>query len=202
MGVKLYDDALLDKLKRWAGTQLTITGVNETKRLFEVISDIKNDKSIDLPLVALRRQGGYKILNKNKQPGSHQGAIMQASADKSVILNKIPIGISYQLDIYTRYLEEADEYARNFIFNIINYPRVTVEIPYHDKGIKHDSNIRLISDVEDNSDIAERLISGQFSRITLSFDIDDAYLWDVRIKDNLSIVPDVQFEDLLTVDFG
>jgi chorismate synthase len=59
------------------------------------------------------------------------------------------------------------------------------------KGIyigTHISNIRLTTEVEDNSDIPERLISGQFTRLTIGIDIDDAYLFDVRIRDNLSIV--------------
>lgn len=188
MGVKLYDDALLDKLKRWtAGTHLSITGVDESRRLFEVISDSTNDKTIKLPIIALSRNGGYKILNKNKQPRTYDGALMQLTSQTGVKLNQIPIGISYQIDIYTRYLQEADEYARNLIFNIINYPKLNVSIPYEDRGLTHDANIRLISDVEDNSSIPERLIPGQFSRLTLGIDIDDAYLWDVRIKDNLSI---------------
>ena len=87
-----------------------------------------------------------------------------------------------------KYLQEADSYARNLVFNIINYPVVTIDIPYYDLGISHESNIRLVSDVEDNSDIPERLISGQFKRYTIGINIDDAYLFDVRVKDNLRLV--------------
>ena len=63
-----------------------------------------------------------------------------------------------------------------------------IEIPYYDLGITHDSNIRLASDVEDNSDVPERLVSGQFKRYTIEIVIDDAYLFDVKVKDNLRIV--------------
>lgn len=189
MGVKLYDDALLKKLQKWtAGTHLNLTGVNDTKRLFEVITDSNNDKPIELPLIAISRNGGYTIQSKYKQPRTYNGHTMAQNGVAGVKLNAIPIGITYQLDIYARYLEEADEYARNIVFNIINYPKLEIEIPYEDMGFTHVSNIRLTSDVEDNSDIPERLIPGQFTRLTIGFDIDDAYLWDVRIKDNLSIV--------------
>ena len=189
MGVRYYDEALLNKLKKWtAGTEMQITGVNETKRLFEVLADKNDDRQIQLPIIALSRQGGYVILNKNKQPLSFAGSTMVQNEQRGAKLNAIPIGISYQLDIYTRYLEEADEYARNIVFNIINYPKLTIEIPYESLGLLHDSNIRLKTDVEDNSDIPERLIPGQFTRLTIGIDIDDAYLFDVRIKDNLSIV--------------
>ena len=62
-----------------------------------------------------------------------------------------------------------------------------MEIPYENIGLTHDANIRITSDIEDNSDIPERLINDQFKRLTVQFNIDDAYLFDVRIKDNLSI---------------
>ena len=189
MGVKFYDDALLKKLQKWtAGTHLNITGVNDTKRLFEVVADKTNDKPIELPLIALSRAGGYTIQSKYKQPRSFMGHTMAQNDRSGAKLNAVPIGITYQLDIYTRFLDEADEYARNIVFNIINYPKLEIEIPYEDMGFTHISNIRLVTDVEDNSDVPERLIAGQFSRLTIGLDIDDAYLWDVRVRDNLSIV--------------
>ena len=188
MSIKLYDDALLKKLNKWtAGTQVHITGVNESRRLFETILDSNNDKQLQLPIIALSRPGGYTIQNKNQRPIAHSGSTMLANNERGAKLNVIPIGITYQIDIYTRYLEEADEYARNFIFNIINYPKLLVEIPYEDLGLYHNANIRLNSDVDDNSDIPERFIPGQFTRLTIGLIIDDAYLFDVRIKDNVSI---------------
>lgn len=189
MSVKLYDDALLEKLKNWTlDTSVMLTGVNESTKLFSAIADTTNDKPIQLPLIALSRPGGFVISDKYKQPKSYSGVTVGYSQKKSAKLNAIKIAIPYQIDIYTRYQEEADEYIRNIVFNIINYPNVTIEIPYHDLGIKHDSNIRLSSDVEDNSDVPERLISGQFKRYTIGLVIDDAYLFDVRVKDNLRLV--------------
>ena len=188
MSVKLYDDALLNKFKKWvANTPTVLTGVNETKRLFETVIDKNNDKPIQLPLIALSRPGGYSILNKNKRPLTHIGMTAVLNEKRGAKLNVVPISISYQIDIYCRYLEEADEYARNLVFNIINYPKLEVDIPYENQGLSHVSNIRLNSDVEDNSDIPERLIPGQFTRFTMMLEIDDAYLFDLRIKDNISI---------------
>lgn len=189
MAVRFYDEALLKKFQKWtADTQVHLTGINETKRLFEVVADTNNDRPIQFPLIALSRNGGYTIQEKYKQPRSYNGSALVVTTDSGAKLNAIPIGISYQIDIYTRELAEADEYARNIVFNIINYPKLNIEIPYEDSGLTHDANIRLITDVEDNSDIPERLISGQFTRFTIGIDIDDAYLFDVRVKDNLRIV--------------
>jgi hypothetical protein len=189
IGVRYYDEALLNKLKKWtAGTNVHLTGINETRRMFEVMADNNNDKPIQLPLITISRSGGYTVQSKYKQPRSYMGHTVARNITEGAKLNAIPIGITYQLDIYTRYLEEADEYARNIVFNIINYPKLEIEIPYENMGITHVANIRLTTEVEDNSDIQERLIPGQFTRFTIGFDIDDAYLFDVRIRDNLSIV--------------
>ena len=189
MSVKLYDDALLEKLKKWTlDTSVMLTGVNESTKLFSAIADVTNDKPIKLPLIALSRPGGFVINDKYKQPKSYDGVTFAYNRAKSAKLNAIQIAIPYQLDVYARYQEEADEYIRNIVFNIINYPNVTIDIPYYEFGIKHDSNIRLATDVEDNSDVPERLISGQFKRYTIGLIIDDAYLFDVRVRDNLRLV--------------
>ena len=189
MAVRFYDEALLQKFQKWTrDTHVLLTGVNESRRLFEVVADTKNDKPIELPLISLSRPCGYTIHEKYKQPKSYMGSTMIVTTETGAKLNAIPIGISYQIDIYARHLAEADEYARNLVFNIINYPKLQIEIPYEDSGLFHDANIRLTSDVEDNSDIPERLIPGQFTRLTIGIDIDDAYLFDVRVRDNLSIV--------------
>lgn len=189
MAVRFYDEALVAKLKKWTqDTDVTLLGVNETKRRFEVLADKNNDQPIKLPLITLSRNGGYTILSKNKKSLSYDGNTFVRSNERSALLNGIPISIEYQIDIYTRYLEEADEYARNIVFNIVNYPKLNIEIPYEDLGLTHDANIMLNSDVDDNSDIPERLIPGQFTRLTIGIVIDDAYLFDVHIKKNLSIV--------------
>lgn len=192
MAIRYYDEAFVNKLKNWTNsTNLTIVGPSESARLFETIADKSNDSPIKLPLISLKRNLGFNILNPNKKPLTFDGIKVESNIKKSIQLNGIPVEIPYQLDIYTRYFEEADEYVRNIIFNIVNYPKLTINIPYNDEHIEHDSNIRLANEVTDNSEIPERLISGQFTRLTLNVNIDDAYLWDVRVRDNYCIDADV-----------
>ena len=198
MATKLYDDALLEKLRNWTqNTSITVVGPDETRRLFEVIADKNNDKPISLPLIALTRSRGYEVLDYGlgKQPMSFDGLTLNANYDQASQLNSIPIRLSYQLDVYTRYYEEADEYIRNLVFNIINFPKLIVNIPYNNENYKHSANIILNSEIEDNSDIPEQLVSGQFTRMTLRFDVDDARLWDVRYRDVYSICTSVYTDD-------
>lgn len=188
MSVALYDKALVEKLNKWSkDTNLTITGPNETKRLFQVVTDTTNDSPIKLPLISITRKGGFEILSTEKRPLTFDGLDLEANENKSMQLNAVPIRIEYQLDVYTRYLEEADQYIRNLVFNIINYPKLQVILPYMNKNYVHDANIRLTSEISDNSDIPERLISGQFTRWSIPLFIDDAYLWDIRVRDNYKI---------------
>ncbi len=188
MSVGLYDDALVAKLQSWTkDTAVTVVTPNDTRTLFKTIADNNNDSPIKLPIIALKRPGGFTILRKGKSPLSFDGATLDANHNRASQLNAIPISIPYQLDVYTRYQNEADEYIRNLVFNIINYPKLQINIPYNNENYKHDANIRLSGEVEDNSDIPERLISGQFVRMTMRLDIDDAYLFDVRYRDVYSI---------------
>ena len=166
---------------------MKILGPNESSRLFQIQADEKNDKPLSLPLIAISRDTYIEILSTTKKALSYDGGHIDANKNESEVLNGIPIKISYQLDIYTRYFSEADEYVRNFVFNIINYPRISISIPYNNASVEHDSNIMLESQISDNSDIPERLIPGQFTRMSLRIYIDDAYLFSVPFMNNWSI---------------
>lgn len=188
MSVYLYDDAFVEKLKNWTkSTQVQVFSPDDTKRLFEVMADQSDDSPIQLPILCLRRKSGLNVLNTGKRPMTFDGIVVDSTDQKAVQLNAIPIDISYQLDIYTRYFKEADEFLRNLTFNIINYPKLTINIPYNDVNFQHNGFIKMASEIEDNSNVPERLINGQFTRLTFNINIDDAYLWSVKTKDNLSI---------------
>ena len=194
MSLKLYDEALVAKIKKWINnsSSITLTSPDETRRLFESKADKSGDKPITLPLIAITRGKTITVQNTSKKPTTFDSATLFANENKVVSLSNVPIGLNYQIDIYTRYFAEADEYMRNFVFNIINYPTLNIEIPYNDINYTHTSNIRLLSEIEDNSDIPERLIAGQFTRFTISITVDDAYLWSVPVRDTLTLETELE----------
>lgn len=189
MSSYIYDTVLLNKLKRWTqSADVTLVGPDENRRLFEILSDKNNDNNIKFPLISLKRDFGYTINITGKKPLTFSSLKKEATLEKSKLINAIPITLNYQLDIYTRYYREADEYMRNFIFNIINYPKLIIEIKYQDSDIEHVANILPGQSVVDNSgSTSERLSPGQFTRLSYQFSVDDAYLWDIKIKDNKTI---------------
>jgi hypothetical protein len=191
MSVYLYDEALVSKIKYWTEkTQLHVFGVDEIRDLFQVIADENKDKPITLPILTITRPKGYKIINSNKQPTTYNGIRVIQGPETASMLAKIPIDIQYQFDIYTRFQKEADMYMRNLVFNIINYPTLSINIPYRDINFKHNANIRITSDVMDTSNNSVKLFNGQFTRLSVTVNIDDAYLWDLRVANNLSIEDD------------
>lgn len=193
MATRFYDEALVKKIQKWTGdSNIKITGPDETRRLFEYRADINNDTPIELPLIAITKGRTIDILSTAKRPLAYDGWKAEGTSEKSGMLNAIPINISYQIDVYCRLYSEADEYVRNFVYNLINYPKLNIEIPYHNVSRTITANIKLNGTIEDNSDIPERLIPGEFTRFTIPIFIDDAYLLDYRIKDNWSIDAEVE----------
>lgn len=184
MSVSLYDKAVLDKLYKWGlNNSSTILAPNDIQNLYEVYSDKTNDKELVLPLICLNRNGNFTIRNTNKRPLTINALTINKNNKKLETLNAIPIEISYQLDIFTRLRAQADEYARELTFNFINYPELSIQIPYENTNYVHNSTMILDSEIQDNSSIPERLIHGQFTRYTMTFKIDNAYLFDVRVRD-------------------
>jgi len=259
MATYLYDEALVKKIKHWIqSTNVHVYGSNETQNLFEVIADESNDSPIELPIITIRRDRGYNIIDggTTKRPLSYDGFDIADQdfdsydealdfcnthgLDEEVIYPKsywintlvkdqyeyhkfetyaqaaeycekndiprteihtvdwshyyikssdihpkyvtairaIPISISYQLDVYARYAKEADLLMRNLVFNIINYPAFTISIPK--ANLTHTARLVLGDVISDNSDIPERFIEGNMTRLTASLTVDNARLWDTR----------------------
>lgn len=191
MAVRYYDDAVANKINSWLpkdkNRKIQVLKPDETKRLFSIEADEKNDKPLTLPLIALSRSNTVSLKQKTMTPMSFDGLMLDSDSKHTLQLNGIPIYLSYQLDIYTRRYDEGDELLREFVFKLINNPQIVIELPYNNQKFKHVATIEMQTDIEDTSDISERLFSGQFTRWTLRFDIDGAYLFSLPYVDNVHI---------------
>lgn len=210
MGVRLYDDALVEKLKKWIrDPKLRILKPNEVKRLFEVKAEDNNDKPLTLPLISIARDPSVGLDVAHKRSLSCDGLRLDGNDKTTVQLDAIPININYQIDIYTQKFDEGDEYLRNFIFNIVNHPKLTISIPYNDINIQHYAYLKLQPELTDNSDIAERFFPDQFTRWSIRIAITDAFLFSVPVRTNKQLigvelkVRDVQpGDDTITVEYN
>lgn len=194
MSFTLYDRAVTEKIKKWIlDSNMVVLSPDETRRLFTWKATTDRDKPLTLPLISINRNRDVSIKTTSKQMLSHRGKIFNSEKGVSDHLNAIPMTLSYVINIYTRYLEEADEYVRNFVFQLINYPKIEIQIPYNNSQLTYTSYLTLQPEISDNSDIPERLIAGQFSRMTLAITLNDAYLFSYNHK-HVSEIESLQIE--------
>lgn len=189
MAVRYYDDALIYKLKRWIpdNSNLRVLRPDESKRLIELIANDKQEAALKLPFIALSRNDDIEMLLNVKNSRSFDGLKILKSVDQTAHLNVIPIKLMYQLDIYTKTVDDGDEYLRNFLFKLINNPLIKIDIPYNGTEVKHLANIRVLNTLSNTSNIQEHLFAGQFNRWTIQLEIQDAFLFSIPYKDNWKI---------------
>lgn len=196
MAISYYDDAIVEKLKKWIPdtNKVRVLGPDDTKKLFETKADDTNDKPIQFPFITLTRNRDLEIISNIKQMKSYDGLRIAHSTeknyvipDKTALFNAIPVKTTYQINIYTKYKYEADEYVRNFLFKLINNPQIIVEIPYNGLNKRHTANLRVLETVSDTSDISQRLFPGQFYRWTIQLELQDGFLFNIPYKSNVFI---------------
>lgn len=189
MAVRYYDDAIIYKLKKWIpdSSNLRVLRPDESKRLFELIANDSKDAPFNLPFIALSRNDDLELLLNIKNSRSYDGLKIYQTTEQSVHLNVIPIKLEYQLDIYTKTVDDGDEFLRNFLFKLINNPLIHIDIPYNNAMISHVANIRVLANVSNTSNISEHLFAGQFNRWTIQFELQDAFLFSVPFRSNWKI---------------
>ena len=204
MAIIYYDDAIVAKIQKWLPTasKLRVLKPDESNRFYKLTADDNKDEKFKLPLIALSRSNDLPLLSNIKQSKSFDGLKIHSDEAVTVHLNIIPVLPSYQLDIYTKTADEGDEYIRNFLFKLINNPKIIIEIPYNDLKIKHVANIRILDTGYDTSNISDHLFPGQFTRWTIQMEVHDAFLFSIPYKNNWHFVLDNELEitdDLSTI---
>ena len=192
MAISYYDEAVTQKIKCWLAdsSKLRVLSPDESTRLFQLTAEENNDGPITLPILAISRGKDIEIESAIKQNKSFDGFIIEKDGitGTTVHVNVIPIKTTYQLDIYTKKRIETDEYVRQYLFKLINNPKILIEIPYNGYTIKHPANLRVLDTVSDTSDIPSHLFSGQFYRTTIQLELQDGFLFSIPQKKGWRII--------------
>lgn len=191
MAIRFYDEAIANKINSWLpkskNRKIQVLKPDEVKRLFSIEADERNDKPIQLPLIAISRDTQIDVMHPTKRAMSFDGMMLESDGKHTLQLDAVPISLTYQIDMYTRHFDEGDELLREMIFKIINNPQLVIELPYNNQKLKQVCAMKLQGSVEDTSSVSERLFSGQFTRWTMRVDIDGAYLYSIPYVDNVSV---------------
>lgn len=188
MSVYLYDEAIVNKLRFWFNDPNI--SVADPDTVLSYRADVSPTDEVKLNIVSLTRLK-WEITSKGKTPLSRDGWKYKGSEKNIEQLRAIPIRIDYQIDFISRKRKQNDNLVREFVYKILNNPKLVVSIPYNDSSKTHNFSINIDSVVEDNSDIAQHLDKGERFRSTLTLSVEDAYLFAYTIKDTVSIDADV-----------
>lgn len=191
MSVNLYDNAIVDKLKEI--TKDSRIFINTSDNIFSIIGKEDND-NIEFPLISVTRTGMSIISDRVSYPLMKAGSLAKVNENKEYFtrLQAIPIRINYMIDVWTTTRLDNDNIVRELIFYFFTHPTLQIEIPYT-VNIKHNFNLFINSDIEDNSDISEHKSRGIYYRQTLSLYTDDAYIWKSSRTAPYDIVVNTQF---------
>lgn len=191
MAIRYYDEALANKINSWLpkskNRKIQVLKPDEVKRLFTIEADERDDKPIQLPLIAISRETQIDVMHPTKRAMSFDGLMLKSDGKHTLQLDAVPIALTYQIDIYTRHFDEGDELLRELVFKIINNPQLTITLPYNNQNLIQVCAMKMQGQVEDTSSISERIFSGQFTRWTLRVDIDGAYLYSIPYVDNVHV---------------
>lgn len=209
MAISYYDEAVTQKIRGWLAdpSKLRVLSPDENTRLIQMAAEDSNDQPLKLPLIAISRNKDIELLSAIKQNKSFDGLILGRNSQtyETLHFNVIPIKTTYQIDIYTKTRLEADEYVRQYLFKLINNPRIVIEIVYNGYSVKHTANLRVLDTISDTSDISTHIFPGQFYKWTIQLELQDGFLFSLPIKAGWQVVPDFSEDDgseLLDVEYS
>lgn len=191
----LYSKAILEKLRELTAnseTPILVTDLGDNLFRRSILGSNSDTEEVKLPLIGLSRTGWRLSRDKNyamlksgisreffEDSDDQEFSIEtfeEVRDNKPAIVQAVPIEIDYQLDIVTNTLIENDMIVREFFFYFLQNPTLVVRVPYQ-LDFNHTVNFIIGDEVEDNSDIESKERNGFYTRQTLTFSVEGAYLW-------------------------
>lgn len=180
MSAYLYDEAIVNNLRHVIGdNRIQILSVD---RVADIIPRLNDDKLV-LPLVTLTRTNWTILASESNHSAKYEGGTAKVypgqpkfNTTRIQKVQFVPMQIDYAIDIWTRTRRENDEFVRELFWYFMISPTLEVTVPYA-LDFNHNFNIYIDDTVEDNSDIAQHQLKGEYFRQTLHIYTDDAKLW-------------------------
>ena len=197
MSAYLYDEAIVESLRNVIGdNRIQIVPMD---RVYDIIPRLNDDKLI-LPLVTLTRTSWSVNVSEANHAAKYEGAtakIYQPSpkfdTNRIQKFQFVPMRLDYSLDVWTRTRQENDEFIRELFWYFIISPTLQIKVPYA-LDFDHNFNVFISDDVEDNSDVAQHQLKGEYFRQTLHIYTDDAKLWKSSERNPTTVKVRVEVE--------
>lgn len=200
-GVYAYDKALVEDLRARFNSSPVDSEVNKNvqigpaEQMFNIIGSLEDDNII-MPFISLERQDWQLNLDRQGYQ-TFVGDEVYTRLDSEnkpveVRAQAIPITINYRLSVWSEDRITNDALCREILFYYHLRPTLMVYVG-HGINMAHKFNIYFNSGIEDNSDIANHTVRGQYFRQDMTLYTDDAYLWRANWQNKVAIAPNITF---------
>lgn len=144
--LQLYDDSLFDYFRETLTDNLAIVPVND---YWNTIAIHKENK-LQLPAVVLNRVTWSNAKELQSWVIAKKGRTDRVRDHRIVNEQAIPVQVDYTITLLATTQDEIDELTSEVIFLILNYPRVTIKLPYGSDRMIHGQIIQN-GDLQDSS---------------------------------------------------
>jgi len=144
--IQLYDDNLYDYFHEAFKANLAIVPVAD---YWNVIS-MHEEGRLQLPAIVLNRTSWTKSNDLQSWVISRKGRNDRVRDHKLVNEQAIPIQLDYTVTLLATTQDDIDELTSEVMFCILNYPRLTIELPYGSDRMIH-AQIIQNGDLQDSS---------------------------------------------------
>lgn len=174
MSVHLYDEALVDKLRKITeDSRIRVIPPSDTISLLAQV----NKDQVEFPAIVVTRGPVNLFTETRNQVAYLKGETARINADSTATKMKpLPMRITWTINIYAVDRYSCDEITRELVFYLMTYPRCFVDVPY---GVDLPQNFDLILDpnIEDNSDLENFNNVGEYFRETLTVYTENAHMF-------------------------
>ena len=144
--VQLYDDQLYDYFKEAFTDHLAIVPVSE---YWNTIA-MHEENTLKLPAIILGRTTWTNAKDLQSWVIAKQGRTDRVREHKIVNEQAIPVQLDYTVTLLATTQDDIDELTSEVLFCILNYPRITIKLPY---GADREIHAQIIQngDLQDSS---------------------------------------------------
>lgn len=124
--IQLYDDALHDYLKENFKGEVAIVPVSQ---YWNTVA-MHKEGQLQLPAIVLFRSEWTTESQLRSWPIGRKGRIDRIRNYKKISEQAIPIKIDYTVTLLATTQDDIDELTSEIVFLFLNYPRLTIPLPY------------------------------------------------------------------------
>lgn len=170
MSLELYDKAMIDKLSNLFPNVIMAPPDQAFNR------SNKSGK-VKLPLISVYRISNpidFEDFNHYETFTGARTTRYKKDIDKELLLNGLPVTITYQIDIWAQLRKYADGLYRELVYYLMRNPNLTIQVP--NVGTKFDFAMTL-TDIDTSTDYDSFDEKNTIHRYTLTYEIPRARMF-------------------------